>query len=135
MCFFIPEDQEVQIADKDITCFKSVWANTYPFKYVYSLYQNFEYHFNEIYRKADFPVIKNEHNITNDKIKIIYKGFHSHMKLNKTIKRQSSIYNTIIVKCVIPKGSKYFFNDQYNEYVSGLIIIKKWKRFMRMFYW
>lgn len=53
---------------------------------------------------------------------IVEQGFHSYKPNAGVIDHIGPSDNTVIVECVIPKGSKYYENNY--EYVSDAIIVK-----------
>ncbi len=103
MCFWIhDEHKKAIISTKDIRC----WKITYKYKIhkdgFTSSVQAFRYKFNKTY-KTTLGIY--DRNIT--------RGFHSYSK-----KPYSTLYNKIIY-CIIPKGSKYYYNPSFDEYVSN----------------
>ena len=113
MCFLIHNDHQVsQIATEDIVCFKRM----IPFNHniLITPYRDFEYKIGKTY-SAEFS----------DKlgIGIIEEGLHSY-----TNKERAKLWKTsdeIVVKCIIPKGSIYYFNPNDEEYVSNKLYVKK----------
>lgn len=111
MCFFIHKNhKEKKIANRDITCYK------YLYNSFRSPYQGRLYKLNKLY-KSSITV-----NIDLYMIPIITKGLHSYSCKRFAIGHG---YGEILVKGIIPKGSKYYFNPDGHEYVSNQIILKE----------
>ena len=124
MCFYIHNDhKEVKIATETITCYKRVKKagsinfgdNKSYFKKkgwclntLLSVYQYMPYRVKTLYEvNVRFP--KNKFTIS--------KGLHSYSTLKHTKWARDSF--EIILECKIPKGAKYFYNPERNEYVSN----------------
>lgn len=106
MCFWIhDEHKEAIIATKDIRCWKTAYKYDILKDGFISFVQAFRYEFNKTY-KTTLGICDRS----------ITKGFHSYSK-----KPHVMIYAKIIY-CIIPKGSKYYYNPSFNEYVSNQII-------------
>ena len=106
MCFHIEKgvNSKFKIAKKDITCYKMIFLNDRAY------YQNFAYSPNTLY---NFINIKKEFDI-------IEKGYHSYSTKYKAFCSGNKFYCKI-VKFIIPKGTKYYYNSFYKEYVSTKI--------------
>ena len=109
MCW-ISEKLDKKVAEHDITVYKSVIPDLIGCR---SLVYNFNYNFNEVYTEL-FNI---EH--IND-IYYIFRGFHSY-KTKSTALNRNPFYK-YIVKCVIPKESVYYENNN-DEIVSNQIRI------------
>ena len=106
MCFWIhDEHKKAIIATKDIRCWKIAYKyNIHKYGFTSSI-QAFHYEFNKTY-KTTLGICDRS----------ITRGFHSYSK---------KPYNTLYIKtiyCIIPKGSKYYYNPSFDEYVSNQII-------------
>lgn len=108
MCFYIHnKHKKVKIAEKNITCYKRL-ENHSP-KYFRSPIQKYKYEKGSLYYedslglRRGFPVIE--------------VGIHSYSTLEEARDNWTD-YGYKIVKCTIPKGSKYYYNPDYSEYVS-----------------
>lgn len=141
MCFYIHQDhQNIQIAEEDITCYKtfpvkgiSIENNKVTFN---SLYCNFKYNPKGTYRS--YPDLENSMHMIEPKdreryitVGVVEKAIHSYSTpkfvassaaygLNENIHIHGSLF---IVKCIIPKGTKYLHNPDRQEYVSESITI------------
>ena len=111
MCFSIhPDHPDKKIAKRDITCYKILQNISGE---LFSTVQYFRYKLHKLYKtKIDKP-----------KYWGINHGFHSYS--NKKCLLENCIISTKNVKCIIPKGSEYYYNPFYTEYVSNQIIIKE----------
>jgi len=125
MCFTIdPDYPKIQIAIKDIICYKGV--SSYENNYCTSYFTGFKYEIGKSYKtKIKFPIINQFLFFKKYNKKTIMEGFHSYKEIPDD-------YH-IIFKCIIPKGSKYYYSGihlTYNlrsdsVYVSDQIIIKE----------
>lgn len=114
MCFVkVRKEDKPKIAQKDIVCYK-VGCINYTNNTHTSVYMDFVYEINKLY--------KIKHWRTKD-VKEIEIGFHSMAK--KPLCRYG------IVKCIIPKGSKYYRSK--GLYVSNQIIVTE-KEYQFNFY-
>lgn len=111
MCFYIhPDFKEVRVAKEKIECFKILRYN------LRSPYYKFQYVLNKRYRLRK-------------KLEVLYyglcieKGFHSYSKKSKA--RNRCLNHSVIVRCVIPRGAKYYYNPDLHEYVSTQIKLKE----------
>ena len=106
MCFYVPNNQKVKTATKDIVCYKETYRN------LLSYHHYFQYEVGKTYSIDNFPKYYEN---------TIDEGFHSYIS-------KISLYNIgnlFRLKCIIPKGSKYHVNKERNEYVSNSIKIIK----------
>ena len=111
MCFFIHENhKEKKIANRDITCYKYLY-NSFRSPYKGKLYR-----LNKLYRSSICITM------TICKTPIITRGLHSYSCKRFAIKNG---YGEILVKGIIPKGSKYYYNPDRHEYVSNQIILQE----------
>lgn len=119
MCFDVQSPK--QVAEKDIICWKVITKN------LQSANMGFQYEFRKLYKQNNVSHWQD----SKKRGDVISKGFHSY-QLKKSASEQCWD-NSIVVKCIIPKGSFYFANKRrliYDEnryqYVSNQIkIIKK----------
>jgi len=111
MCFHTHYDhQEVKTAEKDIVCWK------YLTKDRKAPLQNFQYEYN-ILNKLGRPLEVVDREIS--------EGFHSHSE--KRIAKLRATSDRKVFKFIIPKGSKYFYNPNDEEYVSDhIVLINPW---------
>ena len=104
MCFTITTPEK--IAKKDIVCWKLFYKKGE--KTYLSKYQDTRYYLNKIYTTKRFGTDGYT----------INEGRHSY-STRKEAHRVGSWSNYVIaVKCVIPKGAKYYYNRGDKEYVS-----------------
>ena len=150
MCFYTNENyKKILIADKDIVCYKfvKIIEGMSPIKnrqevssskiLMRSKVRNFSYCLDRVYvqkfRKMKRPT------------EVEY-GFHSYIKLARqmrwhTPKALSTLKSLkpLYVKCIIPEGTKYYYNPSKNQYVSEKIkivkvIVKKDKKTGKLYY-
>ena len=118
MCFYIdPDHPKIKTASKDITTFKVVNSDLSPLI-------NFQNGFHYIPGK---PATKVE--LLIDKIDYfgrlcISDGYHSWGSEKKAEKFALLwLYSPYYYKCIIPEGTKYYFSQEFCEYISETIII------------
>jgi hypothetical protein len=118
MCFDIsPYSDAVQIAEKDIVCYKRLLPR-YDFrnnlKFIQSPYQD------EIYFKrggSSKYINKKVKEFTfNKNHSSIFQGLHTYIDL-KYAKNRTDRHEELH-KAIIPKGTKYYYNNYRGEYVS-----------------
>lgn len=99
------------VAEHDITVYKIVLPNTRGIK---SLFYKFWYLFNVTYRGTlNIKLVDSEYCIT--------EGFHSY-KTKSQVLFVNQFYFKKIVKCILPKGTIYYINNN-DEIVSNQIRI------------
>lgn len=118
MCFTVhPKYPDVKVAKRDIVCYKYGHSDGIVF---ISFCRDFAYEFGKVYsqRKRRWPCgfVSSSRSPS-----YIEEGFHSFS--NK--KAIAGLFVGTKVKCIIPKGAKYFYNPDAKEYVSNQIIIKE----------
>lgn len=108
MCFILDKKHpDKKIAKRNITCYKVLGIS------MKSPYQGYQYKLNE-------PVKSDIGDLVNyNPDKCIHEGLHSHCLLDEI----TTLYD--IYKAIIPKGSEYYYNSYYKEYVSNQLIIKE----------
>lgn len=134
MCFFVHEDHPtVKIATKNIVCYKSMYLKKKGLGYHYlgkhlTRYNFKNYGFRTPYQdvEIDFekPLVKSKLKVVmraGSNTKIIELGLHSYSNLPSA----RDEYGNIVIKCIIPKGSKYYFNPEDCEYVSNQLLYTK----------
>lgn len=120
MCFYIHEDHiHAKIAENDITCYKIVTRKKN--KDLVSPYMGSEV----ILGQKVEQKIESKYGISIDI------GIHSCTTFLSAFLRRFEMWlnnhfcqygKKIIVKCIIPKGTKYYYNPDVKEYVSEAMI-------------
>ena len=107
-----------QTAKEDITCYKVVFLKGNK---ILSLYQCFEYILNNLYT----TVISYTRDVVEEDYICIERAFHSYTSLDYAMRflQAHEIYGAAIVKCIIPKGAKFY--QDYECFASSQIIIKQ----------
>ncbi len=115
MCFIITTPEK--IAKKDIVCWKPLIKLSPKAKNDYrSIYYRSLYKLKRIYAVKKFGIDGD----------CIDEGLHSYSNLYKAKDRlYIGVDKKTTVKCVIPKGTKYYYNRDYKEYVSLAIKLIK----------
>jgi len=136
MCFQIREGYEKELlATEDIICYKRL------------SYAKDEYHFNINYFERDMNKDYDDYNpfdfispfrlekyslgeiksiqgnLIGNSLGEIHVGLHSYSSAIHANFFKSSY--EMIYECIIPKGSKYYYNPNHNEYVSNQLIVMK----------
>lgn len=146
MCFTIHDNhKEITKSNEDITCYKvMVEYVTQPIIYK-SIYQSFEYEQGYIYHtKIGNPQYSNklysvaylyDQETHKRKIDSINEGFHSYSTFEEAynnldicpfnFENGPMIKSKSIVQCIIPKGSKFYYNPDEKQYVSERIKIEQ----------
>ena len=118
--------QTESTAEKDITCYKVVHrpsVSVQPGLFI-SIFQDFIYKVGKHYNASHFHsrnTIK-----YNSRSYSVYYGFHSYRTLE--IARWWCASCDVIIKCVIPKGARYFESANTDEYCSNKIKVVAWKK-------
>jgi len=108
MCFIVsPFDTKVKIAKKDIICWKVMLkAKGYYVSFV---------RYKKYIRNERYNVKFRIKNMDREPFSEINIGFHSYKEIPAHSKWST------LVRCIIPKGTRYFENDMY--FISESIII------------
>lgn len=116
MCFLIDDnDKDVKVAKTNIICYKVMYKSISLGIDYTSCIRLFDYKKHVVYYEELF------HN-TENKL-LLYHGFHS-IENKKSCSKYIHKYGLeTIVKCIIPKGSKYYYNSSTKEYISDHIFI------------
>ena len=121
MCFFIDEKYpNVQIAKKDMICYKVLVEGK---DVISSPFYNYVW---KIDKEESTYLERDSHDYN-----VINLGFHSFSKKRAAgelsskfgFDRDSKVKYKVF-KCIIPKGSNYYYNERHKEYVSNKIIVK-----------
>jgi len=107
-----------------VTCYKICKRTSSAIKYM-SLVQQYQYTMGVIQpRIKDFPQVNPPHLDNPEERQLlaysIGQGFHSYAHMPSAKGLES---NCIIIKCLIPKGSNYYYSKEHDEYVSDKIML------------
>lgn len=128
MCLYTNQKTPA-IADKSIICYKVVFRYNYikGIKGFAAEYCDFVYHLHKIYIESRFPNIS--HHILDISRTVDY-GFHSYCMLNTAIEYSKILRAvTVILKCEIPTGARYYTSVCNDEFCSEKIKVLAWKRY------
>jgi len=118
MCFSVHQNhRQPKTAKRDIVCYKTLLKGNV------SVIQDFKYRIGKRYVLAD-GLADGLHVTVNLSLSMggdIAVGFHSYSSMRKTKAHVSRM--KLPYRCVIPKGSTYYFNPSRHEYVSDSIKI------------
>jgi hypothetical protein len=104
-----------RIATENIVCYKTMHRTNYGLQ---SVFKRFNYQLKEKYGPLEFDIRHGGFGWS------LLAGFHSFRTLARA-QRSADNTNRVIVKCVIPKGSKYYIGNGRSEYASNRLIIKE----------
>ena len=141
MCWTSRNELTKLIADKDIECYKNFrleditfkQKSIFNFKYgkkkitqIISLFKKYKYIPYKKQQTIDLKPIKiyNSINDPENYKNVYYKinaGYHSYSTIEKA-KEYLFFGNEVVIKCIIPKGTEYYINND-NEIVSSTIIV------------
>lgn len=141
MCWISKNELTKLIADKDIECYKNFRLEDITFKQksifkfkfdkkkiiqLISLFKKYKYIPYKKQQIIDLKPIKlyNSINDPENYKDVYYKinvGYHSYSTIEKA-KEYLFFGNEVVIKCIIPKDTKYYINN-YNEIVSSTIIV------------
>lgn len=131
MCFYIPKKrflswltnrnhyQSAKIASTDIPCFKVLSLVSYPDEPYYESPVQGEKYFDK--NCGVDTVEKTDNCELLNRFGAIYEGLHTYSTYDRAESRRWSI--EFIFNCVIPKGTRYYYNKIDQEYVSEKIIV------------
>lgn len=127
MCLNIKNGQEPEVATEDIICYKLIYVDPYNDK-LKTFYMNKTIHLGKTYRST---LVRTLCKFTH----IVETGLHSIVTIDeayRVLPKDSSINRiSFLVKCIIPKGSKYYvgtfdtcfhFGKNIKSYASNKII-------------
>lgn len=117
MCFISYLNPEELIASKNIICYKIVLKTKEKNKVTAYMNPSHIYTLEKLNKKIKLNV--HQYNLRYH----IYEGYHSIITKDYLKRKYTLIDNMVYVKCIIPKGTKYYKN--VTEMVSENIIIKK----------
>ena len=121
MCLDTYHD-EPKIADRDITAYKVVKAPMYA-KYYISPYRG------EMYMNRDIKDSKlgtYQAFLYGSAYTVVEEGLHTICSKKEAFNLASQFTNGAVMKCIIPKGTKYFegrFSRAYNSYASARLVV------------
>ena len=110
------------ILDKDLVVYKVLYKVG---NRIYSRYQDYRYDIGKIYHDEEIGVISSE--IIGQKIPvdIVYKAYHACTTLDRANEHLDTGMKCRIYKCIIPKGSKVFFDRNCDDIASDTLIINR----------
>ena len=121
MCFIINDDfKEPLIAEEDIVCYKTCHESLLIQDAYISILRGFIYEKGKRY-DLDKPLKIKLSDLFDSHI--IENGFHSFCTYDYA--KDETYYFSLIMECIIPKGSTYYHNPDFVEYVSDSIIVRK----------
>ena len=109
------------ILDKDLVVYKVLYKYN---GHIYSIYQDYRYDIGKIYHDEEIgiePSYIEGQNIPDGYC--IFEAYHACTTLERANDHLGKVYH--IYKCVIPKGSKVFFDRSVDDIASDTIIIKR----------
>lgn len=122
MCWISSKTPVAKIAKRDKVVYKETWAAlaSEDSQFILSMWKRFKYKIGETYTlPTPLEIKKRPYNWSNFKIS---EGFHSYNS-----KKFILFTNLIIIKCIIPAGTKYYLNemgDVVSESIKLIEILK-----------
>lgn len=132
MCFEIhPDHSEVKVATEDIVCYKFFTPHTLGVDYVTPFQR---------VRVPKKSLMESELGQTDFDFRLdrswVSLGIHSLTTLDEALAYRARVLShsfiTIYVKCVVPKGSTYYFNPDTNQYVSNKLQLGEEIKFVKL---
>ena len=111
------------ILDKDLVVYKVLYKLG---NRIYSIYQDYRYDIGKIYHDEEIGIVPNI--IRGQKTPngyCIYEAYHACTTLDRANEHLDTEMKYHIYKCIIPKGSKVFFDKDCDDIASDTIIIKR----------
>lgn len=111
------------ILDKDLVVYKVLYKLG---NRIYAIYQDYRYDIGKIYHNEEIgiePSYIEEQNTPDGYC--IFEAYHACTTLDRANKHLDTGMKYYIYKCIIPKGSKVFFDRDCDEIASDTIIIKR----------
>jgi hypothetical protein len=111
------------ILDKDLVVYKVLYKLG---SRIYSIYQDYKYDVGKIYYEEEIGIEPN--NIMGQKTPdgyCVYEAYHACTTLDRANDHIGEVREYRIYKCIIPKGSKVFFDRDCDDIASDTIIIKR----------
>ena len=106
-------------ANKNIVVYKIMLKSF--FEEIISPYWGFVYKLRTLYSTS----LSVRQSLHSNKLYLIEKGLHAYTSIDK-VKQEIEFFNkATIYRCIIPKGSLYYINEQDNEIVSNQLIVKR----------
>ena len=119
-----------RIATADIVCYKTValpksnYTKTIRLKgnpdYFRSMFFMQDWYIGSTYKVDNFQDTPGAYNT-------IEHGFHSYIPLQYAINGCGYAYNKVVLKCIIPKGTRYYKNMDSTEYCSEMLKAVAWR--------
>ena len=124
MCLVLKAD-EVKVAESDIICYKVVLKTDEDFV---TYYRRSKVKLGCTYESE--LVVEDGFNTSLNQVKVVEKGLHTFDCTLHASYFMDSNFNqdSVLIQCVIPKGSKYYvgcFNSYYNSYASEKLVYVK----------
>ena len=104
------------VAEKDITCYKVVYPASKDGVFC-SEFRNFKYSLGTRYAEKRFPETPVH--------SAVHEGFHSYRTIEAARIRESA--PLVLIRCVIPKGSRYYESYTGEQYCSDTLVTVAWK--------
>lgn len=114
-----------KVADRDIVCYKFLYQ-TGPFRYMTPVIGTKLWKFPFIGKTFAAEGIEDiEMDPIHEKL-VIGGGFiHSFAEASDKYRHYSCLFNVVLFRCIIPKGTEYFEHEDGSEYASSKIVILK----------
>ena len=139
MCFILhPDFPNPLIAEQDIVCFKVGFKaeNNSPGQLI-SQFRSYIYKLGELQPKVELSLEYDSSPVPYYLLNLwgghhtvsIKEGYHSYHPANYRVDMYddatSKFSQFCLARCIIPKGSQYYYNPEHREYVSDQIIVQE----------
>lgn len=118
MCLFVPPNEKIRVADKDMTVYKNVQKFSNCWLPIYQTSQYFQYNTVLVAKNLQGCSIEHLHMRCRKRFYNIHEGFHS------CILKKDYFSTEPNVICIIPKGSEYCLGLHDDIVSTNLIVFK-----------
>lgn len=110
------------ILDKDLVVYKVLYKLG---SRIYSIYQDYRYDIGKIYHDEEIGIVPGQILGRKPDEYCVYEAYHACTTLDRANEHLDTGMKYRIYKCIIPKGSKVFFDRDCDDIASDTIIIKR----------
>lgn len=122
--------KEPKIATADIECYKTVSLPKSNYSEVIRIKGNPD-HFKSMFFQQDWYIGStykvDKFDMKPGKYRNIEHGFHSYARMLYAVSGCNYVYNKAVLKCIIPKGTRYYKSEGKEEYCSESLKVVGWR--------
>ena len=120
MCFTVhPYHPKAKVAKRDIVCYKAGYKYRGGRVFMPYFQMDYSYQLGKTQPKVKLMPVR----LSNEDL-AIQAGYHSYSN-KKELRGWKSDPIVVSVKCIIPKGTEYYYNPEDREYVSETLVVKE----------